>query len=378
MSQTGPLSGVRVLDLSRVLAGPFCTLVLAELGAAVIKVEPPGGDDARSFGPWVDGKSAYFASLNRGKRSIRLDLKQPGDRALFRRLLAKSDVLVENFRPGAMARLGLGWEELRAGHPGLVYCALSGFGQTGPKAGLAAYDLVIQAMGGIMSLTGQPGGPPTRVGTSIGDIAAGLFAATGVVSALYQRQQTGRGTLVDVAMLDCQVAILENALARLFASGQTPGPLGCRHPSITPFDAFRCADGWVVVCAGNDRLFAELCRVLGRPELAREPRFAGNEQRTRHQAELKRELEGLLAARGCGQWLEELGRAGVPSGPLQDLAQVAADPQVLARNMVVRAGGLAMAGNPVKLEGAPDPPEREPAPELDADRRAVLAELEEP
>jgi CoA:oxalate CoA-transferase len=371
------LDGVRVLDLSRVLAGPFCTLVLAELGAAVIKVEPPGGDDSRGFGPFVEGQSAYFASLNRGKRSIRLDLKQPGDLALFRRLLAKSDVLVENFRPGAMARLGLGWEELRHGHPRLVYCALSGFGQTGPKAGLAAYDLVIQAMGGIMSLTGQPGGPPTRVGTSIGDIAAGLFAATGVVSALYQRQQTGRGTLVDVAMLDCQVAILENALARLLASGQTPGPLGARHPSITPFDAFRCADGWVVVCAGNDRLFAELCRVLGRPELAREPRFAGNDRRTRHQAELKQELEGLLAARGCGQWLEKLGEAGVPSGPLQDLAQVAADPQVLARNMVVRAGGLAMAGNPVKLGGAPDPPEREPAPELDADRRAVLAELAE-
>jgi CoA:oxalate CoA-transferase len=371
------LDGVRVLDLSRVLAGPFCTLVLAELGAAVIKVEPPGGDDSRGFGPFVEGQSAYFASLNRGKRSIRLDLKQPGDRALFRRLLAKSDVLVENFRPGAMARLGLGWEELRAGHPRLVYCALSGFGQTGPKAGLAAYDLVIQAMGGIMSLTGRPGGPPTRVGTSIGDIAAGLFAATGVVSALYQRRQTGRGALVDVAMLDCQVAILENALARLFASGQTPGPLGARHPSITPFDAFRCADGWVVVCAGNDRLFAELCRVLGRPELAREPRFADNDRRTRHQAELKQELEGLLAARGCGHWLEKLGEAGVPSGPLQDLAQVAADPQVLARNMVVRAGGLAMAGNPVKLEGAPDPPEREPAPELDADRRAVLAELAE-
>ena len=249
----GPLTGITVIDLTRVLAGPYCTMVLADLGARVIKVEPPErGDDARHIGPFLDRddgdggdggdggrKSAYFMSLNRGKQSIALDLKAEADRGIFDALLARADVLVENYRPGVMDKLGYGWAALHQRHPRLIYAAASGFGQTGPYARRAAYDMVVQAMGGIMSVTGHPGGPPTRVGSSIGDITAGLFTAIGVNAALYHRERTGRGTMIDVAMLDGQIAILENAIARYQATGTAPGPLGARHPSITPFAAFR-------------------------------------------------------------------------------------------------------------------------------------------
>jgi CoA:oxalate CoA-transferase len=240
---SGPLSGVTVLDLTRVLAGPFCTLLLGDLGARVIKVESPSGDDSRHIGPFVKGKSAYFMSLNRGKESVVLDLREPAGRDMFENLLARADVLVENFRPGTMERLGYGFESLHARFPRLIYAAASGFGHTGPQADRPAYDMVVQAMGGIMSLTGHPGGPPTRVGTSIGDIAAGLFTAVGIASALFHRTQSGTGAKIDVAMLDCQVAILENAIARYFATGEVPGPLGARHPSITPFPAIHARDG---------------------------------------------------------------------------------------------------------------------------------------
>jgi CoA:oxalate CoA-transferase len=373
---SGPLSGVTVVDLTRVLAGPYCTMVLADLGARVIKVERPGrGDDARAIGPFVEGRSAYFGSLNRGKESIALDLRGEADRGVFEALLARADVLVENFRPGTLGRLGYAWEALEARFPRLVYAALSGFGQSGPHAGRPAYDVIAQAMGGIMSLTGEPGGPPVRVGTSIGDIAAGLFAAIGIGAALRHRDRTGRGTLVDVAMLDAQVAILENAIARYTATGVVPGPLGSHHPSIAPFGAFAARDGHLVVAAGNDALFVRLCGLLGRPELARDPRFASNEARSRQAEALQRELESALGARTVGEWLEALGGAGIPCGPIQDVAQVLRDPQVAARNMLIRAGGAAMAGNPVKLAAYPDPSERPPAPELDQHRTAILREL---
>lgn len=378
----GALKGIMVLDLTRVLAGPFCTMLLAELGARVIKIEaPPSGDDSRQFGPFLGSASAYFLSLNRGKESLALNLKDPGDRALFMRLLARADVLVENFRPGAMERLGLGWEHLHERHPRLIYAALSGFGQTGPRANQPAYDLVIQAMGGIMSLTGQPGDPPTRVGSSIGDITAGLYCALGVNAALYHRERTGQGMLVDVSMLDCQVAILENALARLAAEGAPPGPLGARHPSITPFDTFRAADGWLVICAGNDRLFVELAGLLGRPELAGDHRFKDNHSRTQNHEVLKAEMETILAAHPVEHWLAKLQEAGVPCGPVNDLAQVVAEPQVAARNMLVSVpiGGDAfvkVAGNPIKFSAFPDPATRPAAPELDANRRDILDELE--
>ncbi|HET6304704.1 MAG TPA: CoA transferase [Myxococcota bacterium] len=393
MSLPGPLAGVTILDLTRVLAGPYATLLLADLGARVIKVERPGvGDDARRIGPFVAGRSAYFESVNRGKQSIALDLRDPGDREVFEKLLARSDVLVENFRPGALERLGYGWDTLHERFPRLVHAATSGFGQTGPYAQRPAYDLVVQALGGLMSVTGQPGGPPTRVGTSIGDLAAGLFTALGVAAALLHRERTGEAIQVDVAMLDCQVALLENALARLLATGETPGPLGARHPSITPFDAFRTADGHVVIAAGHDALFATACEVLGRAELARDPRFATNELRTRNEAALKAELEGALGRDSTQHWLAKLSAAGIPCAPIQNVAQVLADPQVAARNMIVElaepgdaprgAAGteagpprLRTAGNPIKLSAFPDPPVRPPAPDLDADAKRIRSEL---
>ena len=383
MDRCGPLSDVTVLDLTRVLAGPYCTMVLADLGARVIKVERPGdGDDARAIGPFVKAKSAYFMSLNRGKESIALDLNDPADRKIFDELLPRADVLVENYRAGVMEKLGYGWETLHARHPRLIYAAASGFGHTGPYAGRPAYDLVAQGMGGLMSLTGQPGSEPTRVGTSIGDIAAGLFTAVGVNAALYHRQLSGEGTKIDVAMLDCQVALLENAIARYVATAQVPGPLGSRHPSITPFEAFACADGHLIIAAGNDGLFRKLCDVLARPELADDPRFCSNEERTRHADPLKIAIEEALCERTRADWLAALEAAGVPCGPINDVAEVMADPQVAARNMVIRvmdevAGEISMPGNPIKLSAFEDPDTREPAPGLDRDRQRLLDEMEE-
>jgi len=381
MQPTGPLSGVVVLDLTRVLAGPYCTMLLSDLGARVIKVERPGaGDDAREIGPFVGDRSAYFMSLNRGKQSIALDLKSEPDREIFEELLAMSDVLVENFRAGAMERLGYGWDDLRVRHPTLIYAAASGFGHSGPYSHRPAYDMVVQGMGGIMSLTGEPGGAPTRVGTSVGDLTAGLFTAIGVTTALYHRAQTGEGQKIDVAMLDCQVAILENAIARYQATGDVPGPIGSRHPSITPFGAFATADGFVVIAAGNDGLFGALCDCLERPGLARRPEFASNAARTEHADALKDEIEGSLGRHGSTHWLALLEAAGVPCGPINDVAQVLEDPQVRARNMVVEieeAGSesLQIAGNPIKLSGFGDPETRGAAPGLDESREALLAEL---
>ncbi len=377
-SQPAPLDGIVIVDLTRVLAGPFCTQLLLDLGARVIKVERPGtGDDARHIGPFVGDRSAYFLSLNRGKQSIALDLREPADREIFEALIARADVLIENFRPGAMKRLGLGWEDLHARFPRLVYAATSGFGQDGPYADRAAYDVVVQAMGGVMSITGHPGAPPTRVGTSIGDLAAGLFTALGIVSALHARSRTGRGTFVDVSMLDCQVALLENAIARYASTGKAPEPLGNRHPSIAPFQAFRSADGYLVIAAGNDGLFTSLCSVLERPDLLEDPRFTTNPARTEHVAELQAEIERTTATAPTEVWLGRLVEAGIPCGPIQGVDQVLEDPQVRARNMVVEVddpefGTFPVAGNPIKLSGVHDPPNRPPAPRLDGDRDALL------
>jgi len=375
MPVSGPLVGTFVVDMTRVLAGPFCTMLLADLGARVVKVEPPAGDDARRIGPFIEGVSAYFASLNRGKESIALDLKAAADRVVFEQLVSRADVLVENFRPGVMGRLGYGWETLHARHPRLVVASVSGFGQTGPYAERPAYDVIVQAMGGIMSLTGPPGGPPSRVGSSLGDISAGLFAAVGIQAALLECARTGSGRRVDVAMLDCQVAMLENAIVRYHASGEVPGPLGTRHPSIAPFQALTAADGFVVVAAGNDALFEKLCGAVGRPELAADPRFASNDERTANVDDLAAALEETLAAEPVAVWLERIGGAGVPCGPVNDVARVLDDPQVRARNMVVRSGDLDLAGNPIKFSDTEDPATRVPAPALDADRAALLAEL---
>lgn len=378
VAMPGPLSDLTVIDLSRVLAGPYATMVLADLGARVIKVErPDGGDDARAYGPFIKGHSAYFASINRGKQSIALDLKSPQDRVIFEALLEKADVLIDNYRPGVMARLGYGWEGLAARYPRLIHAATSGFGQTGPDSQKAAYDMVVQAMGGIMSVTGHPGGPPTRVGTSVGDITAGLFTVIGIMTALHDRDRTGKGQFVDVAMLDGQIAILENAIARYAATGQSPGPLGARHPSITPFAAYSCADAPIVIAAGNDQLFAALQQALG---LADDPRFASNEARTTHAEELAAVLEDVLLTKPVAHWLPKLEAAGVPCGPLNNIGQALANPQVKARNMVVHTAlpdgtPLIAAGNPIKLSAHADPATRAPAPDLDADRAAILKEL---
>lgn len=378
VAMPGPLSDLTVIDLSRVLAGPYATMVLADLGARVIKVEnPKGGDDARAYGPFIRGHSAYFASINRGKQSIALDLKSPDDRLVFEALLEKADVLVDNYRPGVMTRLGYGWEVLAARYPRLIHAATSGFGQTGPDSQKAAYDMVVQAMGGIMSVTGHPGGPPTRVGTSVGDITAGLFTVIGIMTALHDRDRTGKGQFVDVAMLDGQIAILENAIARYAATGQSPGPLGARHPSITPFAAYQCADAPMVIAAGNDQLFEALRKALGLPT---DPRFASNDARTTHAEELSTALEAVLQTQPVAHWLPRLEAAGVPCGPLNNIGQALANPQVKARNMVVHTAlpdgtPLIAAGNPIKLSAHADPATRAPAPDLDADRAAILKEL---
>src|ERR1700722_2850096 len=263
MAQRGPLSGITIIDLSRILAGPYCTLLLAELGARVIKVETPEkGDDARHYGPFVNGKSAYFVSVNRGKESIALDLKDPKDRAVFEALLAKVDIVVENFRPGTMEKLGFGWETLHPRFPKLIYASASGFGHTGPYAHYPAYDMVVQGVGGIMSINGHPGQPPARVGISVGDLGAGLYTTIAVNAALYHRAMTGEATKVDIGMLDCQMALLENAVVRYTSTGQVPGPLGARHPAITPFEPFETADGLLIIAAGNDGLFVKLVLAL--------------------------------------------------------------------------------------------------------------------
>lgn len=382
-SRTGPLSGITVVDLSRILAGPYCTLMMAELGARVIKVETPGtGDDARHYGPFVNGKSAYFQSVNRGKESIALNLKDDADKATFEKLLAKADVVVENFRPGTMEKLGYGWDTLHARYPKLIYASASGFGHSGPEMKRPAYDMVVQGMGGIMSITGHPGSPPTRIGTSIGDIGAGLFTAIGVMSALFNRAMTGEASKVDIGMFDCQLALLENAAMRYFVTGKAPGPLGARHPSITPFQAFNTKDGHIIIAAGNDGLFHKMADALGKPEWKTDPRYATNDLRATNVTDLEREIEEVLTTEPTAHWMAAMDAAGVPAGPINDIGQAVSYPQAGARNMVVSiedpvTGPMKVVGNPIKISGFPDPSTRPPAPNLDQDRETILREIEQ-
>ncbi|HYL33244.1 MAG TPA: CoA transferase [Stellaceae bacterium] len=381
MAGNGPLHGVTVLDLSRILAGPYCTFLMAELGARIIKVEaPPKGDDAREYGPFRGGKSTYFSSINRGKQSIALDLKNAADKRIFEALLGKADVLVENFRPGTMEKLGYGWTDLHRRYPKLIYAAASGFGHSGPWSARPAYDMVVQGLGGMMSITGNPGQPPVRVGMSIGDIGAGLYTAVAVNAALVARERTGEGVKVDVAMFDCQLALLENAIMRYTVSGEVPGPLGARHPTITPFEAFATSDGYVIIAAGNDVTFARLAATLGKPEMAENPDYASNEKRLNNQPKLKAEIESLLKGKPTVHWLAVFEQAAIPAGPINNVKQALDHPQVAERNMLVtvddpKSGTLKLAGNPMKISGMADPPTRTPAPDLDADRAAILKEL---
>jgi len=381
MAVKGPLSGITVIDLSRILAGPYCTFLMAQLGARVIKVEAPGkGDDAREYGPFRSGVSTYFASVNRGKQSIALNLRKDADKRIFDKLLEKADVLVENFRPGTMEKFGYGWDTLHPRYKNLIYAAASGFGHTGPSSGNPAYDMVVQGLGGMMSVTGHKGQPPVRIGMSIGDIGAGLYAAIAVNAALLHREKTGEATKVDIAMFDCQLALLENAIMRYTVTGEIPGPLGARHPTISPFEAFSTSDNYIIIAAGNDSLFRQLCEALGRPEMARNPDYASNDLRLRNQPQLKAEIELVLRAKPAAFWLDLFDKAGIPSGPINNIAQALAHPQVEARDMLVTvndpaAGPLKLAGNPLKISGFAEPKAHDPAPKLDADRAAILKEL---
>lgn len=376
-AEAGPLAGFVVLDLTRVLAGPYCTMILGDLGATVIKVEQPGaGDDSRGFLPFINGESAFFSSVNRGKKSIALDLKLPADRAIVDRLLAKADVLVENFRPGVLDKLGYGWSVLERTHPSLVLASISGFGQTGPYRNKGAYDPVVVAMGGLMSLTGFPGMPPARPGTSIGDMAAALFAANGIQASLLQRSRTGMGCAVDVAMLECQVALLENAIARTLANGFSPGPLGARHPGSAPYDAFAASDGYIVITAGADNLFRAFSEVLGRPELTSDPRFIDRQSRVANEAVLKEIVEASLRQGSVADWLARCDSKGIPAGPVNDVAAMMRDPQIQSRGIIAEIGGSTghmAAVTPILMSTLAYPATLPPAPKLDEHRDEILA-----
>lgn len=371
----GPLSDITVIDLTHVINGPFGTAILADMGARVIKVEPPQGDDTRRNGPYVGDKSLYFACVNRGKESIALNLKDEGDRAIFANMVRQADVVVENFRPGVMERLGFSFVELQKLNPRIIYAASSGFGHSGPMSLNPAYDTIIQGMSGLMEATGFPDGPATRVGTSISDIAAGLYLYAGIVTALYDRERSGKGTQVDIAMFDATLAFLEHPFMAWAATGKAPGRIGNRHPSMTPFDTFSAQDRPFVLCCGNDHLFAILCTTIERTDLIQDPRFVTNVLRTDHHAALKSELEAVFTTRKAQEWIATLHDAGLPVGPLLDVAEATALPQTAARKMVVTAGGLKMPGNPIKLSTYADGDTRPAAPDLDQHGAALRREF---
>lgn len=373
------LQDVLVLDFSRVLAGPFCTMTLADLGARVIKVEPPGGDEARGMGPFVNGCSLYFASVNRDKEGIALNLKHPAGMDIARRLAAKADVLVENFRPGAMDRLGLGYEAVRHLNSSIIYTSLSGFGQEGPYSDRGAYDIVIQAMSGLMGITGSPESGPTRVGASIGDLIPALYAVAGVLAALHRREITGEGCHIDLAMFDATVAVIENALVRYSATGKDPELLGNRHPAITPFSAFATADSQVVIACGNDTLWLRLCAAIDAPGLAADARFVSNALRTENVQALTKSLEEALRKRTTAEWLDKLLAAGIPCAKVNKISDLINDPSLRSRKMIVDLehpliGSMPVPGMPIKAKGLDDTVGR-PAPDYGSATASVLAEL---
>jgi len=383
-----PLEGIRILDLTRALAGPYCTMMLGDLGADVIKVEMPGrGDESRGWGPPFvgqpygpyPGESAYFLSANRNKRSITVNLKRAAGQEIVRRLAARSDVLVENFRTGTLEELGLGYEQLRPVNPRLVYCSISGYGRTGPYAERPGYDFVIQAEGGLMGITGPEEGPPYRVGIPIVDITAGMFAATAVLAALHARQRTGEGQLVDLSLLDTSAALLTNVASNYLVGGEPPRRLGNAHPNITPYEAFPARDRWFALAVANDRQWASLCDVIGRPELKEDPRFASNNSRVANRPALRAILDAIFQSRDAGEWLAEFERAGLPCGPINSIPDVFAHPQAQARQMILAAehptaGTVRFPGFPYKLSGTPAAVRR-PPPRLGEHTEEVLVEL---
>lgn len=372
-SSPGPLEGLLVADFSRVLAGPFATMMLADLGARVVKVERPGtGDDSRHYGPFSEGHSLYFARVNRGKESVALDLRRSEDLAVARRLAQEADVVVENFRPGVMGRLGLGPQALLEANPRLVSCSISGFGHTGPWSQRPAYDAVVQGMSGIMGITGPEGGAAVKPGVPVADLSAGLYAFGGISAALLGVARHGVGTHLDIAMYDATVSLLEGAALSYLVTGEDPASIGNAHFAIAPFDTFRCADRDITICAANDTLFAVLLGVLG---IEQQARYATNALRHQGRVRLKAEMEAALSTAEAEHWLGELELAGVPSGPISTVAESIDSPQTAARNMVVRAGGLPVPGQPLKLSAYDDPAVRVAAPGLDEHGDAVRAEF---
>ena len=370
-----PLSGLTVLDLTRVLSGPYCTMLLADMGARVIKVEQPGkGDDTRAWGPpFLQGESAYFLSINRNKESVTLDFKKPDGREILEQLVAMADVLIENFRPGTLTKLGLDYSAVSARHPRLVYCSISGFGHTGPRAAEPGYDAVMQAEGGLMSITGAADGPPFRLGVAIADIVSGMFAAQGVTAALLARTTTGKGQNVDIAMLDSVAALLTYQAGIYFATGAPPARMGNRHPTIVPYETFAASDGEFVLAVGNDDQWRRFCAVA---EIALEDRFATNRQRVTSYNELRPILGTRLRSQPRAHWIERLTAAGVPCGSVRDLGELFADPQVAARQMIASVDHslvrpLRVLGTPLKLSDTP-PSIRTAPPTLGQHTDAVL------
>ncbi|MFN3615411.1 MAG: CaiB/BaiF CoA transferase family protein [Rubrimonas sp.] len=385
----GPLTGLRVLDLSRVLAGPSCAQLLGDLGADVVKVERPGaGDDTRGWGPpfVLDGQgretreSAYYLCANRNKRSIAVDIARPEGAALIRRLAARSDVLLENFKVGDLTRRGLGYADLSALNPRLVYCSITGFGQDGPAATRAGYDFMIQGMGGIMSVTGEADGRPMKVGVGIADVMTGMYAANAIQAALRARDVTGRGQHIDVALFDSQLSWLINQGLAYLTDGRTPQRRGNAHPSIVPYEAFEARDGWFILAVGNDGQFARFCTVAGRPEWAEDPDYRLNRDRVRNRERLSAMVAEVARTRSVAEWLAALEAVGVPCGPVNDIAQAFAEPQAIHRGARVRqphagagSGAVETIGNPIKLSETPVTYRRAP-PMLGEHTDAVLAE----
>jgi formyl-CoA transferase len=384
MSSEDPslLSGVRVLDLSRVLAGPYCTMLLGDLGAEIIKLEAPGlGDDTRQWGPpfTPGGESAYFLCVNRNKRSITLNLKSEKGLSILKELVQKSDILVENFRVGTMEKWGLGYEDLQKLKPGLIYCTITGYGYTGPYRNLPGYDFIIQAQGGVMSITGPEQGEPYKVGVAIADITAGLFACNAILAALFEHQRSGKGQRIDISLLDSQVAWLANVGSNYLVSGEKTRRYGNAHPNIVPYQTFKARDGYFALGIGNDGQFRQFCQKAGMPELADDLRFRTNADRVKNRNELIPRLEQLFIQSDISHWLQILGEIGVPCGPINSIEQVMADPQVLAREMVIEvehplAGAVKMVASPLKIPTAP-PVLRLPPPMLGEHTAQVLQEL---
>lgn len=355
-----PLRGIRVLDLSRVLAGPFCSMILSDLGAEVIKVEMPGeGDDTRTYPPFIGGLSSYFMSVNRGKKSVTLDLKKAEAREAIYRLAERSDIFLENFRPGVTARLGVDYENIRKVNLGIIYCSISSFGQTGPYASWPGYDIIIQGMGGLMGITGEPSRPPVRVGIAISDIGAGMWAAIAILAALRVREKTGVGQYIDISLLDGVVSWMTYAAGIYFATGRPPERMGSAHPSMVPYQAFEAGDGkYLLIAAGNDRLWATLCEGMGLKELAEDPRFSTMDRRVENRGELIPILEREFRKRPRDEWLERLRRLGFPCGPVYTLDEVFRDPHVLSRGMLIEMehpelGVIKQIGPPMKFSETP-------------------------